>query len=68
MVLLEVDFTEGVVRCEDSREVWVRHYPLPIDYEATRGVARRPRVREFEDRGTKHLPTSSRMIGPQSGR
>ena len=26
------------------------HYPLPIDYEATRGVARRPRVREFEER------------------
>ena len=34
----------------DDREVWVRAYPLPIDYEATRGVARRPRVREFEER------------------
>ena len=34
----------------DGREVWVRSYPLPIDYEATRGVARRPRVREFEER------------------
>jgi trehalose 6-phosphate synthase len=44
---LEVDFKEGVVLCED-REVWVRAYPLPIDYESTRGVARRPRVREFE--------------------
>jgi trehalose 6-phosphate synthase len=43
----EVDFERGVVFCED-REVWVRAYPLPIDYEATRGVARRPRVREFE--------------------
>ena len=28
----------------------MRAYPLPIDYEATRGVARRPRVREFEER------------------
>src|SRR6476660_643282 len=47
---LEVDFNEGIVRMDDGREVWVRHYPLPIDYEATRGVARRPRVREFEER------------------
>jgi trehalose 6-phosphate synthase len=46
---LEVDFKDGVVQCGD-REVWVRAYPLPIDYEATRGVARRPRVREFEER------------------
>jgi trehalose 6-phosphate synthase len=46
---LEVDFERGVVVCED-REVWVRAYPLPIDYEATRAVARRPRVREFEER------------------
>src|SRR3954454_12779835 len=45
---LEVDFREGVVHFED-REVWVRSYPLPIDYEATRAVARRPRVREFEE-------------------
>src|SRR5262245_40063054 len=37
---LEVDFKEGIVWCDD-REVWVRAYPLPIDYEATRGVARR---------------------------
>jgi trehalose 6-phosphate synthase len=44
---LDVDFERGIVHCED-REVWVRAYPLPIDYEATRGVARRPRVREFE--------------------
>jgi len=47
---LEVDFEEGVVTVEDGRQVWVRHYPLPIDYEATRAVARRPRVREFEER------------------
>jgi trehalose 6-phosphate synthase len=46
---LEVDFGKGIVKCDD-REVWVRAYPLPIDYEATRGVARRPRVREFEER------------------
>jgi trehalose 6-phosphate synthase len=43
----DVDFERGIVHCDD-REVWVRAYPLPIDYEATRGVARRPRVRDFE--------------------
>jgi trehalose 6-phosphate synthase len=37
-----------VVRFE-GREVWVRAYPLPIDYRATLGVAQRPRVLEFED-------------------
>jgi trehalose 6-phosphate synthase len=36
------------VRCED-REVWVRAYPLPIDYSATRAVARRPGVAAFEE-------------------
>jgi trehalose 6-phosphate synthase len=46
---LEVDFKRGVVMCDD-REVWVRAYPLPIDYEATRAVARRPRVQEIEER------------------
>jgi trehalose 6-phosphate synthase len=46
---LEVDFKEGVVSFE-GRDVWVRAYPLPIDYEATRAVARRPRVSEFEER------------------
>jgi trehalose 6-phosphate synthase len=44
---LQVDMERGVVVCDD-REVWVRAYPLPIDYEATRAVARRPRVAEFE--------------------
>src|SRR5919107_471900 len=44
---LEVDFERGVV-CHDDRETWVRAYPLPIDYEATRKVARRDRTREFE--------------------
>src|ERR687893_32555 len=46
---LDVDLERGVVRC-DGREVWVRAYPLPIDYHATLGVARRPRVAEFEER------------------
>jgi trehalose 6-phosphate synthase len=49
---LEVDFRNGIVQFE-GREVWVRAYPLPIDYEATRAVARRPRVREFEERVLK---------------
>src|SRR5215211_8185814 len=44
---LEVDFERGVVVC-DGRDVWVRAYPLPIDYEATRAVARRERTAEFE--------------------
>jgi trehalose 6-phosphate synthase len=44
---LEVDMERGVVHCED-RDVWVRAYPLPIDYHATRDVARRGGVRGFE--------------------
>jgi trehalose 6-phosphate synthase len=43
----EVDFERGIVRYRD-REVWVRAYPLPIDANATRAVARRERTREFE--------------------
>ncbi len=44
---LEVDFERGVVEfC--GREVWVRAYPLPIDYEATRRVAASDRTLEFE--------------------
>jgi trehalose 6-phosphate synthase len=46
---LEVDMERGVVRFE-GRDVWVRAYPLPIDWHATQDVARRDRVREFEDR------------------
>ena len=46
---LDVDMDAGVVRVDD-REVWVRAYPLPIDYEATRAVARRPGVAEFEEK------------------
>jgi trehalose 6-phosphate synthase len=44
----EVDFARGVVQCAD-REVWVRAYPLPIDWRATRGVARRRAVAEHEE-------------------
>jgi trehalose 6-phosphate synthase len=36
------------VRCDD-RDVWVRAYPLPIDWRATQSIAQRPRVREFEE-------------------
>jgi trehalose 6-phosphate synthase len=46
---LDVDMERGIVHCGD-RDVWVRAYPLPIDYEATRAVARRPGVAEFEQR------------------
>src|SRR3954468_14031713 len=46
---LDVDMETGVVRCGD-REVWVRAYPLPIDYDATRSVAARDRVTELEDK------------------
>jgi len=44
---VEVDMERGVVKA-DGREVWVRAYPLPIDWRATQGVATRGRVREFE--------------------
>src|SRR3954469_4479868 len=45
---LDVDMDAGVVRVDD-REVWVRAYPLPIDYEATRALSSRERVVEFEE-------------------
>jgi trehalose 6-phosphate synthase len=45
---LEVDMERGVVKNGDH-ETWVRAYPLPIDAEATRAVARRPRTLEFEE-------------------
>jgi len=44
---VDVDHAAGVVRIDD-REVWVRHYPLPIDADAIKGVAARPRVADFE--------------------
>lgn len=43
----EVDFERGVVHV-GGREVWVRAYPLPIDYEATRRVAASERTAHFE--------------------
>ena len=43
----DVDMERGVVEC-DGREVWVRAYPLPIDFRATQALAARARVREFE--------------------
>jgi trehalose 6-phosphate synthase len=46
---LDVDMERGVVHCED-RDVWVRAYPLPIDYIATQEVGRRSGVRAFEER------------------
>jgi trehalose 6-phosphate synthase len=45
---LDVDFERGVVRVDD-REVWVRAYPLPIDWRATQDLAGRERVRDFEE-------------------
>jgi trehalose 6-phosphate synthase len=45
---LDVDFERGVVHWGE-REVWVRAYPLPIDWRAARTVAARPRVKDFED-------------------
>ncbi|MGH2970228.1 MAG: alpha,alpha-trehalose-phosphate synthase (UDP-forming) [Solirubrobacteraceae bacterium] len=47
---LDVDMERGVVRSGEGHETWVRAYPLPIDYEATRAIARRPRVKELEER------------------
>jgi trehalose 6-phosphate synthase len=44
---VEVDHERGIVHTED-REVWVRHYPLPIDVRAVRAVAERARTRELE--------------------
>ncbi len=44
---MEVDFDRGVVRCGD-RDVWVRAYPLPIDWRATQAVAERGAVAEHE--------------------
>jgi len=46
---LDVDMERGVVLIDD-REVWVRAYPLPIDFRATQALARRDRVRDFEEK------------------
>jgi trehalose 6-phosphate synthase len=45
---LDVDFERGIVQV-DGREVWVRAYPLPIDYAATRKIAASERTLRFED-------------------
>lgn len=45
---LDVDMERGVVFV-DGREVWVRAYPLPIDWRATQALASRPRVAELEE-------------------
>ncbi|MBA3301907.1 MAG: trehalose-6-phosphate synthase [Thermoleophilaceae bacterium] len=45
---LEVDEETGVVRIDD-REVWVRHYPLPISASSFERNAERPGVRGFEE-------------------
>jgi trehalose 6-phosphate synthase len=44
---LAVDFERGIVFYED-REIWVRAYPLPIDAQATCGVAASERTQAFE--------------------
>jgi len=45
---LEVDMERGVVHIDD-RQVWVRAYPLPIDWRATLEIGARTRVHEFEE-------------------
>src|ERR1700726_3617877 len=47
LMALDVDFGRGIVRFGE-REVWVRAYPLPIDHEATRVLAKSARVERFE--------------------
>ena len=44
---LDVDEEAGVVRHE-GREVWVRHYPLPISASNFARTAKRPAVHEYE--------------------
>jgi trehalose 6-phosphate synthase len=45
---LDVDEERSVVRFED-RDVWVRHYPLPISAATFERSARRPSVRDHEE-------------------
>jgi trehalose 6-phosphate synthase len=44
---LDVDEDAGIVHHE-GREVWVRHYPLPISAQAFGRTAQRPAVHEYE--------------------
>ena len=43
-----------------DREVWVRAYPLPIDYEATRAVAARDRVTRVRGEAAARAGASTR--------
>lgn len=45
---LNVDFTHGVVEAADGRKVWVRAYPLPIDWRQTQRVAESEGTRRYE--------------------
>jgi trehalose 6-phosphate synthase len=45
---VEVDMEAGIVRSADGHETWIRAYPLPIDYEATRALGKRDRVKKLE--------------------
>ncbi|MEI7624668.1 MAG: trehalose-6-phosphate synthase [Actinomycetota bacterium] len=47
LTVYEVDFERSIVHV-DGREVWVRAYPLPIDWRTTQSLGSRPRVAEFE--------------------
>jgi trehalose 6-phosphate synthase len=44
---LDVDEDTGIVRFED-REIWVRHYPLPISAPSFMRSAQRPSVHQYE--------------------
>ena len=44
---VEVDHQEGIVHV-DGREVWVRHYPLPIDARAAEALGGKEAVHEHE--------------------
>ncbi|HEX8074336.1 MAG TPA: trehalose-6-phosphate synthase [Thermoleophilaceae bacterium] len=44
---LEVDDEAGIVH-HDGRDVWVRHYPLPISADSFHRTAQRPSVHEYE--------------------
>ncbi len=46
---LEVDFDKGVVTARDGREVWVRAYPLPIDWRMTKRLAASDETKRYEE-------------------
>ncbi len=45
---LEVDFDKGVVIARDGRQVWVRAYPLPIDWRQTKRIAASEETQKHE--------------------